>query len=304
MGRFERMEEAPPTPSSMLRPAEVETPLLGRGLAAQEPPLLSPRHKRLGGIVLATAAALVIAGFVLGRSTNDASAPTGGASAPSAAGGALPSADVDAAETSPSAATTTATTTTTAASAAGASSCAAEWTRTATGYYEACTGNVDAFEGLSVAEAKAACCSSLVCAGFSYENATGSGFFKRDARCGVVASDAYAGFTKAHRIPELVEEEAACDATTSFSHTSGGYKEACGGADGDLDGFEGLAWQDARDMCCANVECAGFSFDNATGNGMFKKNTECGFNPSDVYDGYTKPTEAWSSWMSGRRGGW
>ena len=206
MGRFERMEEAPPTPSSMLRPAEVETPLLGRGLAAQEPPLLSPRHKRLGGIVLATAAALVIAGFVLGRSTNDASAPTGGASAPSAAGGALPSADVDAAETSPSAATTTATTTTTAASAAGASSCAAEWTRTATGYYEACTGNVDAFEGLSVAEAKAACCSSLVCAGFSYENATGSGFFKRDARCGVVASDAYAGFTKAHRIPELVED--------------------------------------------------------------------------------------------------
>ena len=45
---------------------------------------------------------------------------------------------------------------------------------------------------------------------------------------------------------------------------------------------------------------AGFSFDNATGNGMFKKNVECGFNPSDVYDGYAKPETAWSSWL-GRR---
>ena len=298
MGRFERMEEAPPTPSSMLRPAEVETPLLGRGLAAQEPPLLSPRHKRLGGIVLATAAALVIAGFVLGRSTNDASAPTGGASAPSAAGGALP-ARRDAAETSPSAATTATTTTAAARPAVVVRRVDAHRNGVLRGVH----GERRRVRGALGRRGQGRVLFELVCAGFSTRTRRPGLLQARRAlwrrRPGRVR-----GFTKAHRIPELVEEEAACDATTSFAHTSGGYKEACGGADGDLDGFEGLALQDARDMCCANVECAGFSFDNATGNGMFKKNTECGFNPSDVYDGYTKPTEAWSSWLSGRRGGW
>lgn len=86
--------------------------------------------------------------------------------------------------------------------------CAA-WTHTTDGYYEACggaAGNVGEFSHLSPAAAQAACCADLKCAGFSFSCddascATGGGFYKGNAMCGVTAAAGYQGWTKPLTIP-------------------------------------------------------------------------------------------------------
>lgn len=43
------------------------------------------------------------------------------------------------------------------------------------------------------------------------------------------------------------------------------------------------------DACCNNKECAGFSFNPATGSGFYKGNVMCGFTTATTYEGYSKP---------------
>jgi len=83
------------------------------------------------------------------------------------------------------------------------------WTHTTDGYYEACggaAGNVGEFSHLSPAAAQAACCADLTCAGFSFECddaacATGGGFYKGNAMCGITKSSGLQGWTKPATIP-------------------------------------------------------------------------------------------------------
>jgi alpha-N-acetylgalactosaminidase len=75
------------------------------------------------------------------------------------------------------------------------------------------------------------------------------------------------------------------DDDAEWTHTSGGYYEACGGADGNLGSFAGLKLADAQAACCADAACAGFSFDAASGGGYYKSNAACGEVSSSTYDG-------------------
>ena len=82
---------------------------------------------------------------------------------------------------------------------------------------------------------------------------------------------------------------------TSWTHTTDGYYEACGGASGNVGTFSGLTPAAAQTACCSNLECAGFSFscDDAscnTGSGFYKGNAMCGFTPAASYQGYFKPS--------------
>ena len=77
---------------------------------------------------------------------------------------------------------------------------------------------------------------------------------------------------------------------------AGGYYEACAGdgGDGNVGTFSNLTLAQAQSQCCANAQCAGFSWgaDKAspvvTGSGYFKGNANCGFTKSKVYTGYTR----------------
>ena len=73
---------------------------------------------------------------------------------------------------------------------------------------------------------------------------------------------------------------------TAWNHSTGGYWEACGGADGNVGQFSGLTAAQAQDACCSNPKCAGFSF--AGGSGYYKGNQLCGFVASSGYEGYAK----------------
>ncbi len=57
--------------------------------------------------------------------------------------------------------------------------------------------------------------------------------------------------------------------------------------------FEGLTAAEAQAACCANVECAGFSFSKggSTGSGYYKGNVGCGLTKASGYDGYTKTSQ-------------
>jgi hypothetical protein len=70
---------------------------------------------------------------------------------------------------------------------------------------------------------------------------------------------------------------------------STGYYEACGGAAGNVGTFSGLTVAQAQAACCANTECAGFSFSN--GAGYYKGNAACGVTTSSSYEGYTKTSQ-------------
>ena len=159
------------------------------------------------------------------------------------------------------------------------------WEFTPGGYREACggaAGNRASFSNETLDAALASCCADDLCAGFSYDNVTGDGVFKRNLECGVAASAAHDGYAKASRVPSA--READCG---PFEHVSGGYREACGGYDGNLGDFQGLSLAEAERACCDAATCAGISFDNATGNGVLKSNVACGVATSDVYDGYS-----------------
>ena len=106
------------------------------------------------------------------------------------------------------------------------------------------------------------------CAGFSYDNVTGTGVFKTNVRCGVTASAVYDGYAKADHIvydergivavvaPAAPDDgpatTAGCDAGVVWEHASGGYREACGGDFGNLESFQSLSLEEARDACCVS----------------------------------------------------
>ena len=77
---------------------------------------------------------------------------------------------------------------------------------------------------------------------------------------------------------------------------AGGYHEACAGdgGDGNVGEFSNLTVSQAQSQCCADAQCAGFSWgaDAAspaqTGSGYFKGNANCGFTKSKTYTGYTR----------------
>eukprot|EP00456_Euglypha_rotunda_P009189 TRINITY_DN11977_c0_g1_i26.p1 TRINITY_DN11977_c0_g1~~TRINITY_DN11977_c0_g1_i26.p1 ORF type:complete len:424 (-),score=57.84 TRINITY_DN11977_c0_g1_i26:99-1370(-) len=73
----------------------------------------------------------------------------------------------------------------------------------------------------------------------------------------------------------------------TWNITTGGYYEACGGGDGNIECFSGLTLTDAENQCCENPLCAGFSYGG--GSGCFKNNIDCGFVNSATYSGYDKP---------------
>lgn len=78
---------------------------------------------------------------------------------------------------------------------------------------------------------------------------------------------------------------------TAWDVVTNGYREAVGGAAGNLGCFSGKTLNQAKDECCANTECAGFSYTTqAGGGGCFKKNILGGRVNLAGYDGYAKPS--------------
>ena len=73
---------------------------------------------------------------------------------------------------------------------------------------------------------------------------------------------------------------------TVWTHSTGGYYEACGGAAGNVGTFSGLTAQQAQAACCSNPQCAGFSFSG--GSGYYKGNAMCGFQKTAGYEGWYK----------------
>ena len=78
----------------------------------------------------------------------------------------------------------------------------------------------------------------------------------------------------------------------TWTHSTGGYYEACGGAAGDVGTFSSLTPAQAQAACCANPQCAGFSFAAAgaggAGDGYYKGNAMCGFQKDAGYEGWYK----------------
>jgi hypothetical protein len=88
-----------------------------------------------------------------------------------------------------------------------------------------------------------------------------------------------------------------CD---TWTHTTDGYYEACGGTSGNVGQFSGLTPQQAQAACCSNEQCAGLSFGldgpgKSTGSGYYKGNAQCGFYKTPGYDGWFKPNQVPSS---------
>jgi hypothetical protein len=77
-----------------------------------------------------------------------------------------------------------------------------------------------------------------------------------------------------------------CDA---WNHTTDGYFEACGGSAGNVGTFSGKTPAEAQAECCANLECAGFSY--SAGSGYYKGNLNCGYTQASGYEGYAKPSQ-------------
>jgi len=76
-----------------------------------------------------------------------------------------------------------------------------------------------------------------------------------------------------------------CD---DWVHQANGYYEACGGAAGNVGSFSDLSAEEAKDECCSNPQCAGFSFDTGGKSGFYKGNANCGISSSPGYEGYTR----------------
>lgn len=92
------------------------------------------------------------------------------------------------------------------------------WNKTENGYLEACgggAGNVDTFSGLTVEQAQDECCNNPKCAGFDFNRASGSGYYKGNQNCGVQQNTAYDGYTKPSQYPS--GEGQAFDITVNFA---------------------------------------------------------------------------------------
>jgi hypothetical protein len=86
----------------------------------------------------------------------------------------------------------------------------------------------------------------------------------------------------------------------TWTHTTDGYYESCGGAAGNVGDFTALTPAQAQAACCTNAKCAGFSFgwDDAgktVGSGYYKGNAMCGFEANAGYQGWYKPNQIPSS---------
>ena len=81
-----------------------------------------------------------------------------------------------------------------------------EWVETANGFYEPDpTNNVDSFAGLTLADAKAACCSNDKCAAFSWANGStagvGSGYYKGQTLSYLYNATGDYGYAKPSQVP-------------------------------------------------------------------------------------------------------
>ena len=56
----------------------------------------------------------------------------------------------------------------------------------------------------------------------------------------------------------------------NWTHTIDSYYEACGGSNGDIGTFANLSPEQAQAACCANLQCAGFSYSRADRSGYYK----------------------------------
>lgn len=88
-------------------------------------------------------------------------------------------------------------------------------------------------------------------------------------------------------LPPFDNSAKTCADSATFIHTEGRYYEACGGSSGDIGAFSKLTPAQAQAQCCGNANCAGFSID-ASGDGFFKSNANCGLVSNPDYAGYTR----------------
>jgi hypothetical protein len=80
----------------------------------------------------------------------------------------------------------------------------------------------------------------------------------------------------------------------AWNTTTDGYFEACGGGAGNVGQFSGKTPAEAEAECCANLQCAGFSYaddGNGKGSGYYKGNLNCGFTRAAGYQGFAKPSQ-------------
>jgi len=77
----------------------------------------------------------------------------------------------------------------------------------------------------------------------------------------------------------------------SWTKTTGGYVEACGGAEGNIGSFQNLTVEQAQASCCENSLCAGFDYNRESKAGYYKGNQKCGVTTNSKYDGYSKPSQ-------------
>lgn len=92
---------------------------------------------------------------------------------------------------------------------------------TTDGYNETISGQCGGFQGLTLAQAEAACCADETCAGFSFSNRSGGigqGCFKPDGRGGFVNSTQYIGVFKKTFPPPTPPP--AADITIAFADVS------------------------------------------------------------------------------------
>ena len=75
-----------------------------------------------------------------------------------------------------------------------------------------------------------------------------------------------------------------------WNKTTGGYRESC--HTDNVGEFSNITAAQAKELCCKNAYCAGFSYDPVTGDGYLKGDIDCGFQKSAKYIGFDKPNFA------------
>ena len=79
-----------------------------------------------------------------------------------------------------------------------------KWVVAKSGYLEACggaDGNIGTFQDMTPEQAGEKCRANDECAGFDYSKNDHSGYFKKNAACGLVKNDNYEGYTKPGQVP-------------------------------------------------------------------------------------------------------
>jgi len=142
-------------------------------------------------------------------------------------------------------------------------------------------GNIQCFNGWSLEKARRACDNNRQCVGFSYGRSDGqnhrSGCLKKNHNAGWNNNKNYDGYTKTRQ---------------RYQRSKRKYREAAGGAGGNITCFDGWSLEKAQRACSRNRKCAGFSYGRRDGknrrSGCLKNNHNAGWNNNPNYDGYTK----------------